>query len=1011
MNFHLINRYFHLDKIIFGLIVAYIILSPCVPSAAQNPPKEDIRGLVIGQRTERFISEAQLNGYTVILKRNQVLKINIHENGADVTAIIARAEGQTFSKVSAASGFAAGFGQESVTLICPQDGLYVLVISVTPVIEEGNTAKYDYLVAIENTPSESDKQRFQAEKTLEDLSPLFNSEDKQVLASVNAKCDETIKLWQGIGDKYWEAITKLGAAAPLLKTGNLVKAKAYLNDALKVFEADNNRSELSAALANLAVAYNQEGKKDLAAPILARARGIAHALGDKRTEDLIALLAGASLVKETANKSYVDELAAAKAKKDKTTEANIWADTIFSYALDDEIDSDEKLEFLEKAEAEAIPLARSIKDRDIEMKILVGLGMGLPEAVEEATDEAGDGKKAHSAVTRAKIYLGEALMISKNHTNQLLTSMASMGLNVIYDYDEEGNDKLAIYFGKKMINSMQQLRTDLKITDKETQQDVGRKIEEGYSEVAQDLFYQERFAESLQIINLSRDQEFFDFKLLRSPKALSVKFSETENENDKIFEKALGILAAKYVNSPYFDYKSAETELNTVFSQIEKNSAGPVTVKDISTDTSDLSDIQFALGELYKKTGQKHAVIYLMPETEDILLVTPQYIKGFQHDLLSALKGLDSPKPFPPDFSLSEERSDDRILDFLNVLRTPDLDPRPLGALIYQRIFKTVEAGANKKQPLTIEKTLESFNPDVVFWSLSGNMRYVPVAALYDAEKKQYLVEKFQNVIFTRAKKERFLIEPKPWNQGLAFGSSLSHTINLNGRTKSFSGLSGVKKEILTIFGDQLTNQKGYFFGQTYLDQKFTRQQLLLNPKPAIVHISSHFVFQPGDASNSFLLLGDGTPFPLSEMQRTANMFEGVDLLTLSACETAAQQSAANGKEIDGFAELVQRLGASSVIATLWNVSENSSAKLLMEFYRLRKDAPGSTKAETLRNAQLSLLNGSNSPQAGAEIRASRPMINYSAKNPKNTVFKPAPEAPFEHPYYWSSFVLFGGSR
>ena len=43
-------------------------------------------------------------------------------------------------------------------------------------------------------------------------------------------------------------------------------------------------------------------------------------------------------------------------------------------------------------------------------------------------------------------------------------------------------------------------------------------------------------------------------------------------------------------------------------------------------------------------------------------------------------------------------------------------------------------------------------------------------------------------------------------------------------------------------------------------------------------------------------------------------------LLTLSACDTAATRADANGKEIDGFAELAQRLGANAVMATLWQV-------------------------------------------------------------------------------------------
>jgi CHAT domain-containing protein len=81
-----------------------------------------------------------------------------------------------------------------------------------------------------------------------------------------------------------------------------------------------------------------------------------------------------------------------------------------------------------------------------------------------------------------------------------------------------------------------------------------------------------------------------------------------------------------------------------------------------------------------------------------------------------------------------------------------------------------------------------------------------------------------------------------------------------------------------------------------------------------------------------------------------------VELLTLSACNTAATQSDAQGKEIDGFAELAQRLGAGSVMATLWQVSDDSTPWLMKEFYSIRQSNGGATKAGALRNAQLALL-------------------------------------------------------
>ena len=50
-----------------------------------------------------------------------------------------------------------------------------------------------------------------------------------------------------------------------------------------------------------------------------------------------------------------------------------------------------------------------------------------------------------------------------------------------------------------------------------------------------------------------------------------------------------------------------------------------------------------------------------------------------------------------------------------------------------------------------------------------------------------------------------------------------------------------------------------------------------------MVHIASHFRFKPGNNAESFLLLGDGGHLSMADLQKSANLFGGVQLLTLSA--------------------------------------------------------------------------------------------------------------------------------
>ena len=96
-----------------------------------------------------------------------------------------------------------------------------------------------------------------------------------------------------------------------------------------------------------------------------------------------------------------------------------------------------------------------------------------------------------------------------------------------------------------------------------------------------------------------------------------------------------------------------------------------------------------------------------------------------------------------------------------------------------------------------------------------------------------------------------------------------------------------------------------------------------------------------------------------------------VELLVLSACETAAGDRRATL----GLAGIAVRAGALGTLASLWVVSDESTAALMGQFYgKLAETSKAPHKAEALRQAQLLLLQDSD----------------------------------YNHPYYWSPFVLVG---
>jgi CHAT domain-containing protein len=83
------------------------------------------------------------------------------------------------------------------------------------------------------------------------------------------------------------------------------------------------------------------------------------------------------------------------------------------------------------------------------------------------------------------------------------------------------------------------------------------------------------------------------------------------------------------------------------------------------------------------------------------------------------------------------------------------------------------------------------------------------------------------------------------------------------------------------------------------------------------------------------------------------NMRIDSDLVTLSACQTGLGKEMA-GEGLLGLTWAFQYAGARSVLASLWEVNDASTAELMRAFYRAL--GTGAAKAEALRRAQLELL-------------------------------------------------------
>lgn len=165
-------------------------------------------------------------------------------------------------------------------------------------------------------------------------------------------------------------------------------------------------------------------------------------------------------------------------------------------------------------------------------------------------------------------------------------------------------------------------------------------------------------------------------------------------------------------------------------------------------------------------------------------------------------------------------------------------------------------------------------------------------------------------------------------------------------------------------------------------DYAATRDQLLTIDltKYAILHIATHGFLDPEHPENSGLLLSTVDPSgkPLNGFVRLQDVYSlqaPLDLVVLSACETGLGKDV-RGEGLVGLTRGFMYAGATSVVASLWQVQDEATAELMKQFY-IEMLENGLTPGEALRAAQNSIR-----------------------KNPK-----------WSAPHYWAGFILQGEYR
>ncbi|MGD1928756.1 MAG: CHAT domain-containing protein [Leptolyngbyaceae cyanobacterium] len=444
--------------------------------------------------------------------------------------------------------------------------------------------------------------------------------------------------------------------------------------------------------------------------------------------------------------------------------------------------------------------------------------------------------------------------------------------------------------------------------------------------------------------------------------------------------------------------------------------------------------IRFALHSLeLQEPSIRAAVVYIASDGDRVSIrVETAYNEPILVENITRYQ----PKELPEEFSVSE------AVNFVPELEAGETVSKNELVLEVERFWREVQnpnsgdylATADRLYDLLIRPVEEQFEAmnairseadqltnkgidvNTFLFVMEEELGLLPISALYDSQKQQFLAEKYKVGIIPNFQS----LDVRPSNLDradlLAMGTSEFTDPEL------FKPLSAVPLELRML--EDIWSQESSDRTQVLENEDFTlanvRQQRQEYPYQ-IVHLATHTRFRRGRPGDSDIQFSD-TSLPLNDLQvATLNWNDPpVELLVLSACQTAL----GNPDAELGFAGLSLQANVKSVLASLWTVSDMASLMYMMEFYRALRT--GVTKAEAVQHTQRAMLDEQRMAQNLKElyfrIRSIKEDEQYlehlsetevSRLNELSTYIEDEQRraevaADLTHPHYWSTYTLVG---
>ncbi|MEH2192628.1 MAG: CHAT domain-containing tetratricopeptide repeat protein [Nostoc sp.] len=767
--------------------------------------------------------------------------------------------------------------------------------------------------------------------------------------------NQALPLRRAVGDRTGEATTLNNIGTVYDALGEKQKALDFYNQALPLIRAVGDRAGEATTLNNIGGVYDALGEKQKALDFYNQALPLSRAVGDRTGEatklNNIGTVYNDLGEKQKALDFYNQALPLRRAVGDRTGEATTLNNIGTVY--DDLGEKQKALDFYNQA----LPLIRAVGDRSGEATTLNNIGrvysaLGEKQKALDFYNQAlplwrAVGDRAGEATTLSNIgtvyyALGEKQK-ALDFYNQALPLRRAVG-----DRTGEaitlGNIGVLFQNTNRPTEAITNLEQSLQISlemrrglQRENRQKFLQENGEYATALVDVLINQKKYAQAFEWVNLFTTADLADYTRLINAKVANPEAQQSlDNWSKK--NQQLEALRQRLQSDRSESLPQQIRQLEAqVYSEAENISRRfPEVAELFETTPADIKNLTSSI-----PAGTVVVQPVLLTNVSDMPNNVAFFI--FTKGELSVIKKSINPTDF-----------NKLLTQYLKQVQDDsDANYAETGGKLYDILIRPIEDKIN------------ALSPKELSIIATGQLRHLPFETLYDTKTKKFLIQKYPVNYLTRISNNSLksldvqnAVFRKP-QAVLAFGNPVP---------SDPQNLPGAEAEVRNI-KEILPDSEVYIHEKATLEQ-FKSQALGFS----FLHLATHGCFQTEDCKkvnlkNNTLLFADRT---LDIANAALLGLQGTQLITLSACQTAVDTNF-NDLGIAGVAYIFERAGAKAVMASLWEVDDEATQQLMIQFYQNLKQ--GMTKGEALQKAKLKLIED------------------------------------HRHPFYWSPFVLIGDAR